>query len=201
MATLKCPEKTVRRLCKELNYEDYAKATPKKLEKYLHEIRESLNGDSVEDMDVSGSCKSLMEEVVEAIDEETPIKVIAAEAEEEAEDEDETPKKKTGKMKKAKTQVKTKTPVKKKLKKRGASSSSSTYDPEKAAIYQKKRRKEDHAIEAAITKSPKTLETLIKKLGYPESRVKCHLNVWKKRSNGDKYYKMDKKTKQYSIAE
>lgn len=112
MATaLKVPEKAAKSLLKQLNMKPGT--TPTKLAKQLIEAKENLNGDSIEDMDLKASAKSLMEEISEAVDEERDIKVVAAEAEEE--EEEEAPKKKGAKVK-VKTKVKTKAEPKTKTK-------------------------------------------------------------------------------------
>jgi hypothetical protein len=198
-STLKVPEKAARRLLKELNYDGVAKFSAKKLEKQLLDVHSGLNGETIEEMDLSNPSKSLLEEVVEAIEDEKTLKVIVAEAEVEEEEEEEVaPKKKKGTK-----SVKTKTPkkgtsVKEKTKtKKKKSAGSSNYNPE----YADKRRNEDITLEKLITsKGPISIDNLIAKSGYPESRVRSHIKGWKRRKSGNPFYKTNKKN-QVSLAE
>ncbi len=120
---LKVPEKSARKLLQAMNIPGAAKATPKRLVKLLEDARGQVNGDSIEDLDIPSSSKSLMEEVVEAIDEEKTIKIVGA-AVEEDDEEEVTPKKKaskstkTSKGKQPKTKKKSEVTAKTKTKKK-----------------------------------------------------------------------------------
>jgi len=203
MATvLKVPEKTAKKLLKELNMTPGT--SEKKIIKQLLEVKENLNGDSIEDMDLTSSSKSLLEEIVEAVDEEKDLKVVSVDAEEEDQEEDEmeeTPKKK-GRPVKTKTKaVKVKTKAVKKVEKKGLKnkkSESSGYNKE----YEDARRQQGTDIHNLIEKKgPISLELIMKKLGLKEARVLSHIKNHKKdRESGKSFYKKDKQGK-YSVPE
>jgi hypothetical protein len=199
MATsaLKVPEKSARRLLKELNYSNAGSMTAKKLEKQLLEIPEGINGDGIEDLDLSSPSKSLLETVVEAVEEERDVKIIIAEVEndEEAEaEEEETPKKKgkTTKTKSPKTKSK-KTPkvsvkeekVKTKVKKKSSGASKE---------YQTKVHDSGLRVRKVIEKASKamTIAEIAEKAKVTESRVTSHIN-YRNRGKENPPYNLDKK--------
>lgn len=183
---MQVPEKQARRLVKALGFEDADEATPKKLQKRILQQLQSLNGDSIEEMDIPSSSKSLLEEIATAVDDEKDWEIGEEEAEEEEMEEKVAPKKRGPKPKKT-TKVKTETKVKTKAgsKKGGksvkakAKKSGSLYNPD----YQEKRKQEGVRIRKAIESGPNTIEEIAKKAKVTERRVEGHINFNNKGEN------------------
>jgi hypothetical protein len=179
---LQVPESQARKLFKDLNDSAGAKASPKKLAKKLVDFATELNGESIEDLDLTGTSKSLIEEVLEAIDDDRDVEVV--QAEEENGEEEEVPVR--GKRKKTKTR-RTKTVAKKGTKKaKRKASGESTYKPNPE--YAERRTKEGIKIDKEIDKGPKSYEALAQKTGLPESRIRGHVKFKKYTVKGGKVY-------------
>jgi hypothetical protein len=187
---LQVRETQARKLFKELNDSTGVKASPKRLAKKLVNFAQELNGESVEDLDLSSASKSLVEEVVEAVDDDREVEIAGEE-----EDVDETPSRSRKAKTKTKTKVKakkTKTRVsgKKATKKKGKKSGS--YTPPSQEYLDRKKDEGERLLKIIEKHSPISISEAAKRAKVPESRVQSHVN-YRNRGRKGGFYKVDKK--------
>lgn len=174
---LQVPVRAAKAVFREANDSASAKANPKKMSKALMDLVESLDGESIEDLEFSNKSKSLLEEIQGAMEDDRDVVVV----DDDDDVEESTPMKKSkakAPAKKTKTKVETKTAAKgkaaasaKKASKKSSSGGTSKYNPEYAVT----RRQQAVAIRKEVSKGPKSIETIAKKTGLSESRITSHI--------------------------